>query len=303
MNIVVLGASGQIGLPILEKLASSFPERMIIGTSRTGKISLSQSYPNIQILRFDPFSDDWNVLGQPHVIINSIGQIQESPAFTFERVHKGITQKILANRKRLGNPRIIQISALGAGQHPDVSFLHTKALADSLLLTQPNTYVVRPSIVCTPNTMLVKKFKILYDISKVALGKLLVPKGFANTKIQPIAIQDLAEVLASCCTHENPPRIIHAVGPTTMSFHEIIMLMAEVNQHKIRLMEVPRNIVESFVKYFVCTWLPNVINYDQFQLLFRDNIAESYEVESLLGRSPKETKGFWKAQLAFSSSQ
>ena len=133
MRIIILGASGQIGSFLFEDLRSKYT---VTGTSRKSSTSL---------LRFDPFLDDWSALGEADVVINCIGQIQESSSCSFKKIHLGISKKLIENRMLLGDPRIIQISALGASAIHPVEFLRTKGEADDYLLQFPDTVVARPS--------------------------------------------------------------------------------------------------------------------------------------------------------------
>src|SRR5687768_12716229 len=104
MKIMILGASGQIGSVIYGALKAS---NNVVGTSRR---------QSGEFLKFDPFKDDWSALGKCQVLINCIGQIEATSTFKFYKIHVELTQLMLKNRGLIGNPRIIQISALGASR-------------------------------------------------------------------------------------------------------------------------------------------------------------------------------------------
>src|SRR5688572_5343405 len=108
-------------------------------------------------LVFEPESDNWTNLGHVDILVNAAGIIHESKDAEFEKVHVQLVRKIIENRHIIGDPRIIQISALGADEKHPIAFLRTKGLADSILIKQADTVVLRPSIVCTSNALLVKK--------------------------------------------------------------------------------------------------------------------------------------------------
>lgn len=240
-------------------------------------------------LIFNTFEDEWQNMGKVDVLINCIGIIEETSVMTFEQVHLGLTQLILKNRHVIGNPRIIQISALGADSNSQISFLNTKGKADEVLLQHINTVIVRPSIVCTPNTMMIRKLSMLKNMSKYLFGYLLFPSSFLRTCIQPIMPGDLAALIEKICFCLNPPLIIHAVGPTPLSLKKLI---DKYSDSKIKIIKIP----DSFFKliFAVSSLLfPKLLSREQYQLLLTDNVYDARETEILLGRKMHATDEFW----------
>lgn len=283
-RIVILGGSGQLGSLFRKQLQVQFPDTEILGTSRKGGEGL---------IAFDPFSDPWEKLGTVDVLVNAIGQIREEKGCSFEDIHIGITQRMIANREKLGNPRLVQISALGADAKHSIAFLRTKGQADDLLLAQPNTLVLRPSIVCTPDTMLLRKLRTLLKVSGFTFRKLFCPKGFPETRIQPILGEDLAHLLALLLSDPEKTGIVEAGGPEAVPFREVMAWVAAGHGTEVKWVEMPRDFFEPFVKHVVSPWFPNLLSYDQFRLLFEDNVvgeATAVYPEAFVARGTKE---FW----------
>lgn len=286
MKIVVLGASGQIGSVLYKGLKDTHE---VIGTSRKA----SGNY-----LQFDPFQENWPVLGTVDVLINCIGQIEAARTSSFHHIHVDLTRRIIANRQQIGNPAILQISALGASAAHNVEFLRTKGAADDLLLQHADTAVIRPSIVCTHRTMIVRKMMMLSSLGSVILGILPVPKGFLQTRIQPVMPQDLVDLVRKMCFDRND-RIVNAVGPEAISFHEIILMMMEGRHQKLKIIEVPRRLSDSIVKNLVSGLFPGIINTQQYQLLFEDNVANAERTEEILGRPLRSTRQFFRNEFTY----
>ena len=297
MRMLVLGASGQIGYPVLLRLARDFPAAMISGTSRSGKAPGGYLGSNLSFQAFDPFQDDWAALGRADVVINCIGQIRATRDCPFEQIHMGLTQQLLAHRAAMGHPRIIQVSALGAGAHADVPFLATKAAADQLLLEAGNAHIVRPSIVCSPDTMLVRKLRQLHHIGRRLGGYLPVPAGFLDTRIQPVRVEDVAALIAALIRNSKAPTLIPAVGPEAISMGELLALLDRGRAQPLNIRPFPRAWAALLVRYVAQLFFPHLINEDQFRLLFADNTGEQETLRSLLGRAPGDTRGFWEGQL------
>ena len=288
MKIAVLGATGQIGSILYNGLRDL---HRVIGTSR----SALENY-----LQFDPFHDDWSALGKIDVLINCIGQINASESSSFHHIHVDLTKCIITHREGIGNPAIIQISALGASSAHSVEFLRTKGIADDLLLQHPDTVVIRPSIVCTHRTMIVRKMIMLSNLGRLLFGCVPVPKGFLKTKIQPVMPSDLIDIVRQV-SFDRGSCIVNAVGPDVLSFKEIIALMGESQQQKLKLIEVSRRLSDMVMMNFICRVFPNIVNTQQYALLFEHNTADVTIAQQILGRSLMSTKQFFKKEFADAS--
>lgn len=285
MKIIVLGATGQIGSIIYNGLKHRY---QVVGTSRNYHSNLIQ---------FDPFHDDWSTLGKADVMINCVGQI-EARKNSFYHVHVELTKRIIENRDVIAAKKIMQISALGASAQHNVAFLRTKGIADDLLQKQPGTVVIRPSIVCNPRTMIVKKMLLLSRLGRSLFGVVPVPRGFLKTKIQPVMPKDLLDLVEKIC-HHTPHQIINAVGPEPLAFEEIINIMTKARNQLLRMVAVPKVITDVIVKSVIDPVFPKIINSQQYQLLFEDNTADVKMAEEILGRPMMSTKEFFINEFTY----
>lgn len=281
-RIIILGASGQIGSLLHDGLLGAFE---IVGTSRR---------PSQQHLQFDPFKDPWSLLPSSSAIINCIGAIQ-APTHGFEHIHVELSKRMIVHRRELGHPVFIQISALGASETHAVEFMRTKGKADALLLDQPDTFVVRPSIVCTHDTMLVRKLKMLWSIGRLALNNIIVPKGFLQTLVQPVMPNDLVDIVKRICLRP-ATRVVAAVGPDRISFHQLLNMMMECRGRDMRVREIPRSVSDVLVAK-VLSKFPQVIHDQQYQLLFDNNIGDANLVAQMLERPLTSPIPFFQKEL------
>jgi uncharacterized protein YbjT (DUF2867 family) len=288
-RICVLGASGQIGSVLMMQLSRDFPGAEVIGCVRKHISSTS----NASYLCFNPFKDDWRTLGKVDVLINSIGIITETADLTFEKAHQGLTRLMLVNREKLGSPKLIQISVLGADTESHSLFLRTKAKADETLLKQSRTVVIRPSIVCTPGTVMVQKLRMLGQISRWLGGYLPFRAQFAQTRIQPVLADDLAQLVSICCATNQHPALIAAVGPEPYSLGQLIRC---VGKRPIRLVLFPQTWFNVLFP-LGARLLPGLVNQGQLHLLEHDNVADVKVFQELLGHQPSGTKPFWLREL------
>ena len=284
-KVAIIGASGHIGSALTEYLRKD-NNFQVMPCSRKGATGC---------IVFDPDKHDWSILGEQDILINAAGIIRESKDDDFKKVHVDLVRTILANRNKIGNPRIIHISALGADARHEISFLRTKAIGDELLLSHPDTFVLRPSIVCLPGTLLVRKFKWLVFMCKVLQSRPIMPQGFAHTRVQPVMPEDLFELIHILCEKSSDIREIDVVGNSPFSFKELLEMAS--GKAKLFPIELPKKLLVPVTKNFISVWFPDLMNEDQFHLLFKDNIASAEGLKSVLKRNPLESKDFWSQEF------
>ena len=291
-RVGIIGASGQIGTLLAKGLEARADVDLLL-LSRKSKPGF---------FCFDPLEDSWENLGKLDVLINAAGIIQESKDADFYRIHVDLVRKIIENRSLLSNPRIIHLSALGAEIESPSAFLKSKALGDEILMKQSNVLLLRPSIVCTPDTLLVQKLILLLDISRYFFNRALLPTEFPDKRIQPVMPIDLLAAVTKACFDPLPKaNVLEVVGQNAYSFRYLMELAARVRNQRLIPIEIPKNLVGVVTKNFISVWFPGLVSYDQFQLLFKDNTGNKDALEAWLGHPVQDTKDFW--QEAFKKEQ
>ncbi len=283
MRIVVLGATGQIGTMVMNRLLQLFPNDEIIGCSRSAK---GKNY-----LAFNIYQEDWSALGKTDVLVNIVGIIEEKGENTFEKVHVQLVKDILRKRETIGNPRIVHVSVLGADITSKAEYARTKGVADMLLMQEENVAIVRPSFVLTPGTAIVQKVNMIVKMSKWMLGIITLPVHFMTAKFQPVMGEDLAELIAKLADSKLSG-IFYATGPKVMTLAEMIAQ----SKSKIKIIRLPKwathwlfMIITSFKNPFM--------NRDQYYLLASDNVHDNSSMENILGRKAMDTEDFWKREI------
>jgi uncharacterized protein YbjT (DUF2867 family) len=295
MRIAILGANGQIGRVLFETLEKNFPAAEILACVRKNKLHFEGVAGNHlqRSVVFDPLKDNWEQLGKLDVLINCIGAIDESKN-SFEQTHILPVLKMIDNREKNGNPRIIQISALGASANSVSRFLRTKYFAESCVLNQKDAFVIRPSIVCTSGTMLVKSIRRLQKISRFTFGKIPVPQKFLQTRIQPVCPRDLGELICKIITGEIFAKKIDVVGADKISFEKLFQLA------NLQPLIIPQKISDLTWKMLRFPFR-KFLSDEQYQLLQQDNISDAAAFEKIAGKIPASTLSFWENELAYHS--
>lgn len=291
MRIVILGANGQVGRAVFAECCRLYPEAEVVGCVRQFRFHFEgcTGDKHRHSLIFDPFRNNWSGPGKADVLINCIGIIRESGDITFEKAHIGLTRLMLRHRKEMGSPRIIQVSVLGADKKSPSRFMSTKAVADEELLAEDDTFVVRPSIVCTHNTVMVQKLRMLGRIAWWSFGRLLFPGSFLRTKIQPVMGDDVGEAIARLAMKGFTERIINVTGPEEIQLEKLIRLLGH---GKLKIAPIPERMFNMLLPVAGL-----VAGKEQLMLLSKDNIASNEAARSVLGRPLKSTWEFWKKEL------
>ncbi len=288
-RVGIIGASGTAGSAISSFLESKDEFEIIRFTRK------KSSSENTQFFNFK--SENWNELGHLDILVNCAGILRESRTEDFYQVHVELVKTLLANRYRIGNPTLIHLSALGADPEHQIAFLKTKGIGDELLLGNPDTYILRPSIICLPKNILVQKFKWLVFMTRVLANRPIVPKGFLETRVQPVMGVDLTESVYALCLGNTRERIIPVVGKQPLSFKELLQYSSKLNDKTFFPIEIPKKLMEPVTKNFISVWFPELINQDQFSLLFRDNVASPILMEELIGREAQSSVDFWDREF------
>ncbi len=288
MNIVILGATGRIGRALMYGLRSTLPGAIVTGCTRSPDKAEEQG-----LTVFHPAYDNWSQLGNVDILINAIGVIREVDEYDFDRAHGGISSLIVCNRDEIGNPKVIQISALGADEAAPERFLQTKGVADRILLSAGNAVVVRPSVVCSDDTLFLHGLQLACSWADNMLGILPVPNGVMSTRIQPVCLADLVELVAELCHTNNHAPVVDLTGAEVYTMSDFFAMQSS----SIRIIELPRSLVEKTLSLFRL-FVPSLpIAAQHLRLLQQDNTAPNDEAQRLLGRSMRSTLPFWRYML------
>ena len=212
-RVLVLGGAGQLGSRLACRLTASGYE--VVATTRGPTVAGSP------LTSFDPWRNDWASLGRFAAVVNAIGAIEERGEDTFVRVHVELAERLIAQHRLLGAPRLLHLSALGARPDHPSPFLASKGQADRRLLAAlPGAAIVlRPSIVLTPGTMLIQRLRRAAALARFTRGRLPFPRAALATRLQPVLADDLtglaAELLAALLAEDplaNPAPVLEIVG-------------------------------------------------------------------------------------------
>ena len=287
MRIAILGGTGQIGSVITCELLKAFPKAEILSCSRGGG---SQEHNR----KFNVLKDDWTILGKLDYIINSVGIIEQNGENTFKSIHIDVVKKIIKRKKSLGNPMIIHISVLGANTNSRSKYSSSKGRAEEILTDTERWNIIKPSFVCSPETTIVKKIRMMKNMSRWFMGFLPIPAQFLKSEFQPVMVEDISELVKQCIYQNLNQEVIYATGEETYTLRDWINITGKGG---IKIIEIPKWFVDATFSLFTLLF-PKIMNKEQYELIQYDNIySDNHKFHQILKRKPISTKNFWHQQL------
>ncbi|MFY9640000.1 MAG: NAD(P)H-binding protein [Rhodomicrobium sp.] len=223
MRILILGASGFIGSRIAAELQNAGHKIVACGRDRD---RLQRFLPFAEAMACDLAKDtaaDWRArLVGVDAVVNAAGIFREHGANGFGRVHAAGPSTLFEACAALKVPKLIQISALGAGEGAQTPFHLSKRAADDCCMERARQYglpgwtVVRPSLVIGRGGQSTALFAALSALP----WPLRLSRGTWQT--QPIHVADLACAIRLLLERDASSRgVLDLVGPSPMTTDEL----------------------------------------------------------------------------------
>lgn len=211
MRILLVGASGFIGRHLLSALSGA--GHQVLATSRAG---IGPSLPGVQWLALDLLQlDGFSWPGEVDVLIHATGELSTDRQ-SMVRLQGEASCRLFDLAARQG-ARVLQLSALGAGDQPEVPFLASKAVADQYLLA-----LGIPALVLRPSLVLGEGGASSRWLQRLSPWP-LIPLLDNQARLQPLHVADLcATVLALLRDWPATSQIVPLVGPEVITAGELI---------------------------------------------------------------------------------
>ena len=271
--LTIFGGSGFIAFELVYKLSDHFKEIRVLSRN-IEKCKQVKVIKNVDLYLYDPSntSSFTRYLKDSHVVINTVGILNESRKVTFDDVHFDFVKNLVSKSRENNVAKFIHLSALNADVNGPSKYLQSKGKADDYISsnndTKLKTVVFRPSIVFGECDSFFNRFNRL--LKYIPIFPLACPKSLFS----PIYVKDLSNfVVESVLTSQYDNQINNVTGPKNYTFLELIKFILKVTNTK-RII-VPLNYTLSYLQAFVFTYLVpgNIFTLDNLKSLQRDNIT------------------------------
>ncbi|MFB9067692.1 complex I NDUFA9 subunit family protein [Pseudofulvimonas gallinarii] len=218
--VVVLGGTGFVGRRLVATLVGR-GLRVRVPSRNPNLHRDLRLLPGVEVPGVDPYSTaglDAAFAGAG-AVVNLIGILNERgySGKGFQKAHVDLTRDVIAASRRAGVQRLVQMSALRAGEG-ESHYLRTRGEAETLVRQSGLAWtIVRPSVVFGRGDGLYTRFARLLRLLP------MLPLARAQAKFAPVFVDDVAEAITRCLLQ--PPtagETFELFGPEVMSLRRIV---------------------------------------------------------------------------------
>lgn len=271
LNIVILGGTGFVGSHMVPRLHADGHRISVLSRNRALNLELGV-LPGVMVSNCNVHDHAalTRKLDGADAVINLIGILNErgSDGRGFYKAHVALTETVIAACKVAKVPRLLQMSALRAGEGAS-HYLRTRADAESRVRDSQLAWTIfRPSVIFGRGDGLFFRFASLLRLAPV------LPIARANALFAPVHVGDVAEAFARALAH--PHSIGHTYelfGPRVISLREIVEWTAALIGKRRWVIGLPDAL--GYLQAMVGEWLPGKpISRDNFRSLLLDSVGE-----------------------------
>jgi NADH dehydrogenase len=269
-RIVVLGGTGFVGGHLVPRLCADGHTVKVLSRNREQHRDLAV-LPRASVVSADVYDRDAlrEQLAGADAAINLIGILNErgSNGAGFQKAHVELTETLIAACQSAGVPRLLQMSALRAGEG-ESHYLKTRGEAESRVKSSSLAWTIfRPSVIFGPRDGLFFRFASLLRMTPV------LPLARAHAKFTPVYVGDVAEAFARAIAHPHSSAHTYELfGPRVIELGELVRWTAEIIGKRRWIVPLPDAL--GFVQAAVGEWLPGKpISRDNFRSLKLDSVG------------------------------
>jgi NADH dehydrogenase len=286
-KLVVLGGTGFVGRHLVPRLQRDGHTITVLSRNRELHRELGV-LPGVAVVNADVH--DRGALAQhlaeANVAINLVGILNErgSDGSGFRKAHVELTRNLLAACAESGIPRLLQMSALRAGEG-ESHYLATRGEAEALVKASRLAWTLfRPSLIFGAGDGLFFRFARLLRIMPV------LPLARAQAKFAPVHVGDVAEAFARALIHPHTAgRTYELGGPRVITLAELVRWTARMLDRRRLIVPLPDAL--GFAQALVGEWLPGKpLSRDNFRSLLLDSVPREDGLAALgIVATPMET--------------
>lgn len=307
-RILIIGANGFIGQTLLQQLRAA--GHQVTACVRNAR-RYRPAHPDIRVVEADytthSSARQWQPLVRDvDVVINAVGIIRERGTNSFEQIHTRGPIALFEAAVAAGVEKVVQISALGSNAAALTPFHLSKRAADAhLATTDCDWLILRPSLVYGSGCKSATLFKAVAALPLIPLA------GSGQQAVQPVAVQDLARIVASFIDGAIKPRQhLDVVGARAITIREMLSLYRHwLGQREPRFIAIPERWALGIAHRLGLFGIA-APNDDTLALFKRGNTADAkllqeqtgiatLPMEEALMRAPAQQSDRWHARLYF----
>jgi NADH dehydrogenase len=272
----VIGGSGFVGRYIVQRLARR-GWRVRVAVRRPNEALFVKPYgavgqvAPIQVNVRDDASLRRAIEGATAVVY-SVGVLYSAGKNTFRAAQAEGPARAARIAATAGVGRFVLISAIGADAGSPSEYARTKAEGEAAVRAAfPAAVILRPSIVFGPEDQFFNRFAAMAKLAPV------LPVIGAETRFQPVYVDDVAEAAAKAvCGEAEPGATYELGGPRVATFRALMEQMLTVIHRRRPVVEIPGPLAMlqgAVFEQMARVGLAPLVTRDQIRLLAKDNVV------------------------------
>ncbi len=222
-KVCIFGGTGFVGRSLLNQLSSLGISARVFTRARASAKQILIT-PDIEIIEGHTDSAALKRAIQGcDAVINLVGVLHDRPKGEFQRAHVDLPKAIYSAAHDVGVSRIIHMSALGASTHGNSHYLRSRGQGEDVALAEMSTAkvtILRPSIIYGRYDKFTNLFAQMMQVLPA------IPLAGADSKFQPIWVEDVARAILECLVGERATQTIGRSfdlgGPQVFTFKEVL---------------------------------------------------------------------------------
>jgi NADH dehydrogenase len=277
--VTIYGGSGFIGRYIARRMAKE-GWRVRVAVRRPNEAIFVRPYGVVGQVEpvFCNIRDDASVRAVMHgadAVVNCVGVLNEVGKNGFDAVQAEGAGRIARIAAELGVGHLVQLSAIGADAESASAYARSKAAGEAAVQEAfPAAVILRPSVVFGSEDQFFNRFAAMSRFGPI------LPVVGAETKFQPVYVDDVAQAAVKAVLGEAAPGIYELGGPDVHSFRELMQKMLQVVQRRRLIVNIPFFVARIMGGVFdllqtvtLGLFTNGLITRDQVRNLARDNVV------------------------------
>ena len=277
--VTIYGGSGFIGRYIARRMAKE-GWRVRVAVRRPNEAIFVRPYGVVGQVEpvFCNIRDDASVravMQGADAVVNCVGVLNEVGKNGFDAVQAEGAGRIARIAAELGVGHLVQLSAIGADAESASAYARSKAAGEAAVQEAfPAAVILRPSVVFGSEDQFFNRFAAMSRFGPI------LPVVGAETKFQPVYVDDVAQAAVKAVLGEAAPGIYELGGPDVHSFRELMQKMLQVVQRRRLIVNIPffaarimGGVFDLLQTVTLGLFTNGLITRDQVRNLARDNVV------------------------------
>jgi uncharacterized protein YbjT (DUF2867 family) len=277
--VTIFGGSGFVGRYVARRMAQA-GWRVRVAVRRPNEALFVRPYGTPG--QVEPVAcnirDDASVraaIAGADAVVNCVGILAEAGPNRFQPVQAEGAGRIARLAAEAAVGQMVHVSAIGADAASASAYARSKAEGEAAVVAAfPAAVILRPSIIFGPEDQFFNRFAAMARLSP------FLPIAGAETRFQPVHVEDVAEACARAALGRVPPGTYELGGPEVASFRALMQRMLAVIGRRRIIVALP-----FFVARLIASGLDaasavslglfhnGVLTRDQLVNLGRDNVV------------------------------